>query len=70
MACRLDLDHAQHGDARHAAHLVEGGARADVDQPFVGHVLEQSLEQDLLLPLQAERLGDLALARRQSRWFR
>ena len=48
----LDLDHAQHGDLGHAAHAVERGALA-VDQAFVGHVLEQRLELDLLLPLAA-----------------
>ena len=57
----LDVDHAQHGDLGHAAHAVEGGLLA-VDQAFVGHVAQQPLERDLLLPLEPERLGDLALA--------
>ena len=57
----LGIDHAQHGDARQAAHAVEGGALA-VDQAFLGHVLEQRLELDLLLPLEAEVFPDLALA--------
>ena len=55
------VDHAQHGDLGHAAHAVEGGLLA-VDQAFVGHVLEQRLERDLLLALEPEGLGDLALA--------
>ena len=51
----------QHGDLGHPAHAVIGGLLA-VDQAFLGHVLEQRLERDLLVPLQPERLGDLALA--------
>ena len=39
-----------------------GGALA-VDQPVFGHLLEALLERDLLLALQSECLGDLALAR-------
>ena len=35
-----------------------------VDQSLVGHVLEQGLEHDLVLPVQPERPRNLALARR------
>src|SRR5690606_6177413 len=59
----FDIDHTQHGDLGHAAHAVEGGLLA-VDQAFLGHVLEKALERDLLLALEAERLGDLALSGR------
>ena len=54
-------DHAQDGNLRHPTHPVEGGAIA-VDQAFFGHVLEQGLKLDLLLPLQAEGTSDLPLA--------
>jgi hypothetical protein len=42
---------------------VEGAAGTGVDQAFIAHVLEQALQRDLVLALEAERLGDLALAR-------
>ncbi len=58
----LDLDHAQHRHLGHAAHAVIGALLA-VDQAFIGHVLEQALERDLLLPLEAEGARDLPLAR-------
>ena len=64
IAAVVDLRDAQHRHLRHAARLVEGAARRTVDQPLVGHVLEQALELDLVLPGQAERPRDLALARR------
>ena len=55
------LDNFQHGYARHAAHAVIGAGLA-VDQAFLGHVFQQRLQGDLFLPLQAEMLGDFALA--------
>ncbi len=64
VAAVVGLDDPQHGDLRHAARLVEGAAGGAVDQTLVGHVLEQSLEQDLVLPRQAEGPRDLALAGR------
>src|SRR6185503_6539024 len=54
----------EHRDLGYAAGLVKGASRRAVDQTLVGHVLEQALEVDLLLPRQAERAGDLALAGR------
>ena len=48
-------------DLGHPAHAVEGALLA-VDQAFLGHVLEQRLQFDLLLPLEPEGLGDLTLA--------
>ncbi len=57
----LDIDHAQHGDFRNAAHAVKRRL-ATVNQAFLGHVLEQLLERDLFLPLDTEMLADLALA--------
>src|SRR5690606_35278865 len=58
----VDVDHAQHGNLGHPAHAVEGRLLA-VYQAFLGHVLQQPLERDALLALEAESLGDLALAR-------
>ena len=52
----LDVDHAQHGDLGHPAHAVERGLLA-VDQAFLGHVLEQRLERDLLLAEEPEGLA-------------
>ena len=57
----LETNHPEDGDAGHPAHRVKGGALA-VDQPFLGHVFQQGLQRDLLVPLQAEGAGDLALA--------
>ena len=57
----LNLDHPQHRNLGHAAHPVERAAIA-IDQAFVGHILEQRLELDFLLPLQPERSRNLALA--------
>jgi hypothetical protein len=64
VAVLVRLDDPEHRHLRHAARLVEGAAGGRVDQPVVGHVLEQRLERDLVLPGQAEGAGDLALARR------
>src|SRR3954447_15479626 len=60
----IDLDHAQHRHLGHAARLMERAARRAVDQSLVGHVLEQALQIDLLLPRQPKGSRDLALARR------
>ncbi len=60
----VDVDDAQHGHLGHTAHLVEGAAGAEIDQSLVRHVLEQRLEADLLVTLQAEGARDLALAGR------
>ena len=58
----VDIDHAQHRHLRHAAHLVEGAAGGAVDQPLVAHVPQELLQRDLVVPGQAERARDLALA--------
>ena len=64
--CRVvHIDDAQHRHLGHTPHLVKGAGRTNVDQPFIGHVPEQRLERNLFLPLEAERLGDLPLARRR-----
>ena len=60
----VGLDDAQHGDLRNSARFVEGAAGRAVDQPFVGHVLEQRLELDLVLTRESEGARDLSLARR------
>ncbi len=57
----VDLDHPQHGDFRQPAHPVIG-ALATVDQSLLGHVGEQFLEGNLVLPLEAELARNLALA--------
>src|SRR6476469_1122690 len=57
----LDSKNRDLGDA---AGLVERAAGRAVDQPFVGHVLEQALEIDLVLARKPECPGNLALARR------
>ena len=41
--------------------LMESAPRRHVDEPFVGHVLEQRLERDLVGAVQREMLGDLPL---------
>ncbi len=62
--CVVDVDHAQHRHLGQPAHLVEGAARCAVDQPFIGHVLEQRLQRDLLIAQQAKGARNLALAGR------
>ena len=57
-----DLDDAQHCDLGQAAALVDRPLRPRVELPGVGHVAEQRLQRDLVLRVEAERLGDLALA--------
>ena len=47
--CRRPAD-AQHRDLGHAARLVERAPARMIDQPLVGHVLEQALQVDLVLP--------------------
>ena len=59
----LDIHHPQHRDPWHPAHGVKGGALA-IDQPFIGHIAQQRLELNLLLPLEPESLGNFALAHR------
>jgi hypothetical protein len=43
---------------------VERATGRRVDKSLVGHILEQALEVDLVLPRQPERPRDLALASR------
>ena len=62
----LDGRHAQHGHARDATHGVERGALA-VDQPFFGHVFQQSLQCDFFMAFQPELARYFALARRHRR---
>src|SRR6186713_1486550 len=57
-----DRHDPQHGDAGHAPRLVEGAARGAIDQPLIGHVLEQRLQHDLVMAAEAEGARDLALA--------
>ena len=64
VAAVVDLADPQHGDLGHPARLVERPPARMIDQPLVGHVVEQPLQVDLVLPRQAERPRDLALARR------
>jgi hypothetical protein len=63
-AAVVGIDDAQHRDLGQAAKLVEGAPRSAVDQPLIGHVLEQRLERDLLLRGQPEGARDFALSRR------
>src|SRR4029079_376412 len=64
VAAVIDLADPQHRHLGHAAGLVEGAAARMVDQPLVGHVVEQALQLDLVLPGDVECPCDLALARR------
>ena len=64
IAAIIDIGDAQHRHLGHPAHLVERAAGRRIDQALVGHVLEQRLERDFLIALEAEGAGDLALARR------
>jgi hypothetical protein len=60
----VDRLHPQHGHFRHSAGLVESAAGRAVDQAFIGHVLEHTLEVDLGLPGKTESPRNLALPRR------
>ena len=44
--------------------FVKGAAGRQVDEPFVGHILEQRLQRDLVITVEREMLRDLALADR------
>src|SRR3546814_15835946 len=57
----LDRRDAQHRHARQAAMFVKGAAGRQVDEPFVGHILEQRLQRDLVITVEREMLRDLAL---------
>ena len=65
VAAVVGLDDPQHGDLRHAARLVEGAAGRAVDQPLVGHVLEQRLERILSWP---DRPNARAISRLPAGW--
>ncbi len=65
----IDRDDPQHGHPRHPARLVEGAAGRAIDQPLVGHVLEQGLQHDLVMAREPERAGNLALSRGLSGGF-
>ena len=54
----------QHCDLRHAPHFVKRAARGHIDQPFIGHVLQQRLQRNFLIAAQTKLARDLALARR------
>ena len=58
----IDIDNFQHGDARNTAHLVECAARGCIDQPFVGHILEQRFQSDLVASEKPESARNFALA--------
>ena len=64
VAAVVGFDDPQHRHARHAPGLVERPCPPGLDQPLVGHVVEQPLERDLGVAADAERSCDLALARR------
>src|SRR3546814_8823459 len=52
----LDRRDAQHRHARQAAMFVKGAAGSQVDEPFVGHILEQRLQRDLVITVEREML--------------
>ena len=58
----LDVDDLENRDFRQTAHAMVGRP-SPVDQALFGHVLQPLLQSDLFLPLEAERLADLPLAR-------
>ena len=58
----VNFDYLKHGNLGNAAHFVERAPRSHIDEPFVGHVLEQSLQRNLLIPTQPEFSSNLALA--------
>ena len=66
-AAIVDIGNAQHRHLGQAAKFVEGAAGGAVDQPLIGHVLQQRLQQDLVLRGQPEGARNLALARRGRR---
>src|SRR5689334_7980574 len=64
MAAVVDLRHPKHRDLWHTSGLVKGAAPRMIDQPLIGHFVEQALEVDLGLARKAKCARDLALPRR------
>ena len=60
----VNRNNFQHRNFRHAAHFVKSAARGHVDQPFIGHVLQQRLKRNFLIAAQTKLTCNLALARR------
>jgi len=58
----VDVHDTQDRHLRDAPHLVERATGRTVDQSFIGHVLQQGLEEDLVLRGQPERTRDFAFA--------
>ena len=58
----INIDDPQNRDLGQATHLVECAARRRVYQTFIRHILEQSLERDLLGTVQPECACDFPLA--------
>lgn len=58
----IDIDDLEYGNPRNAAHLVECPARRRVDQPFVGHVLQQRLQRNLVAAIKAKGACDFPLS--------
>ena len=50
----VNLDDLEHGYLRQAAHLMQGPPQISGEQSFLGHVLEQSLEGNLVRPSQSK----------------
>ena len=59
----INIDDPQDRDLGQATHLVERAAGCRVYQPFIRHILEQSLERDLLGTVQPKGPRDFPLAR-------
>ena len=58
----INIDDPQDSDLGQATHLVKRAAGRGIDQPFVRHVLEESLECNLVGAVQPKGASDFALA--------
>ena len=57
-----DIDDFQHCNLGHAAHLMESPSGSEIDDPLIGHILEQRFQRNLIAAMQTKGARDLALA--------
>ena len=61
----VNIRNPQHRDFRHSPQFVERTTRRRVDQPFIGHILQQRLKRDLVRAVEAKSARNLSLSSRR-----
>ena len=57
-----NINNAQHRDLGQPAHFVKRTARSGIDQPFIGHIFEQSLERNFIRAVKPKRFGNFTFS--------